>query len=133
MLPLILATATIAAAAAIKATTAICSYLWDNGKINNLVCCFNHLLRISIFSCSRFGLPLLPKDTLLPQRYFSWCIKTFQGWEKRNLESNIAFHALEIFHPGVSKSFLGHQKMGGMGGMEENGGTWVKMGGNGGK
>ena len=41
--------------------------------------------------------------------------------------------ALEVSHPGVSKSFLGHGKMGKMGEMGENGGKWGKMGGNGGK
>ena len=51
--------------------------------------------------------------------------------------------ALEVSHPGVSKSFLGHGKMGKMGKMGENGGKWGetgeagenggKRGGNGGK
>ena len=39
--------------------------------------------------------------------------------------------ALEVSHPGVSKSFLGHGKMGKMGEMGENGGKWGKTGKNG--
>ena len=44
--------------------------------------------------------------------------------------------ALEVSHPGVSKSFLGHGKMGKMGEMGKmgkNGGKWGKMGENVGK
>ena len=41
--------------------------------------------------------------------------------------------ALEVSHPGVSKSFLGHGKMGKMGKMGKNGGKWGKTGKNGGK
>ena len=61
------------------------------------------------------------------------CNFCVQGMDPRNISSKAQEQASEVSHPGVSKSFLGHGKMGKMGEMGGNGGKWGKTGGNGGK
>ena len=83
-------------------------------------------------SCHHPGLSSVEKKN----RNYSFSPESSPPWEAWScgglwrVVEGCGGQALEVSHPGVSKSFLGHGKMGKMGKM---GGKWGKMGENGGK